>query len=434
MSRIMSRVSFARFALVAAGAVVLLGVSVAAIARPLSTKATWTADERAMLASLSLSRLEKLPPDPSNKYADDSAAMRLGSRFFFDTRLSGNGQVSCASCHAPDKDFQDGLPLGKGVGTAGRRTMPIAGTAYSPWQFWDGRADSHWAQALGPLESPAEHGGDRVMYAHVMRDNYKDAYEAVFGPMPDLRGLPERAGPVPDTIRTAAWARISPVRQGEISRLYANIGKAIAAYERKIMFTPARFDRFVAAELAGQPHTPDNAFSDDERSGLKLFIGKANCATCHNGALFTDNHFHNTGVPQSAAGSPNDSGRTNGVRSVMASEFNCTGKHSDAKSDDCSELRFAVTEGNELVRAFKTPSLRNAVTRPPFMHGGQFASTKEVLSHYNRAPHAPAGKTELKRLRLSDQELRQLEAFLNTLVSPVAFPGRDTSRSTSAQR
>jgi cytochrome c peroxidase len=210
------------------------------------------------------------------------------------------------------------------------------------------------------------------------------------------------------------------VRQDEISRVYANIGKAIAAYERKIVFTPARFDRFVEAELAGRQHTVTDAFSDDERAGLRLFIGKANCSTCHNGSLLTDNHFHNTGVPQSTDGAANDSGRTTGVRAVMASEFNCVGKHSDAKRDDCSELRFAVSEGSELVRAFKTPSLRNAVTRPPFMHAGQFASISDVLAHYNRAPTAPAGKTELKRLRLSDSELRQLEAFLNTLVSPIA--------------
>jgi len=432
MTSTVSRLAIVRLVALAASSVALLAFTLAATATPRTTSATWTADERALLRSLSLSALEKLPADPSNKYADDSAAMLLGGRLFFDTRLSGNGKVSCATCHAPDKGFQDGLPLGKGVGTAGRRTMPIAGTAHSPWQFWDGRADSHWAQALGPLESPAEHGGDRTQYAHVMRAHYKDAYEAVFGALPDLRGLPERAGPVPDTTRSRAWARIVPVRQDEISRVYANIGKAIAAYERKIVFTPARFDRFVEAELAGRQHTVTDAFSDDERAGLRLFIGKANCSTCHNGSLLTDNHFHNTGVPQSTDGAANDSGRTTGVRAVMASEFNCVGKHSDAKRDDCSELRFAVSEGSELVRAFKTPSLRNAVTRPPFMHAGQFASISDVLAHYNRAPTAPAGKTELKRLRLSDSELRQLEAFLNTLVSPVGFPGATVSRGATA--
>jgi cytochrome c peroxidase len=432
MSSTVSRFATIRLVALVTGGVALLALTLAAATAPRGASAAWTADERALLRSLSLSALEKLPADPSNKYADDPAAMRLGAELFFDTRLSANGRVSCASCHAPDKGFQDGLPLGKGVGTAGRRTMPIAGTAYSPWQFWDGRADSHWAQALGPFESPAEHGGDRVQYAHVMREHYKDAYEAVFGALPDLRGLPERAGPVPDSARSRAWAHIAPVRQKEISHLYANIGKAIAAYERTIAFTPARFDRFVDAELAGRQHTRDDAFSDDERAGLRLFIGKANCSTCHNGSLLTDNHFHNTGVPQSTNGAANDSGRATGVRAVMASEFNCVGPHSDAKRDDCSELRFAVTEGSELVRAFKTPSLRNAVTRPPFMHAGQFTSIAEVLAHYNRAPSAPAGKTELKRLRLSENEMRQIEAFLNTLVSPVDFPRRATGYATKA--
>ncbi|HSU93945.1 MAG TPA: cytochrome c peroxidase [Gemmatimonadaceae bacterium] len=380
------------------------------------THASWSPKERTLLRSLSLGSLAPLAPDPSNRYADDSSAARLGQRLFFDTRLSSNGNVSCATCHVPEKNFQDGKPLGVGVATGGRRTMPVAGTAHSPWFFWDGRADSQWGQALGPLENPAEHGGDRVQYAHVIARNYRLEYERVFGRVPDMRGLPGRAGPVPDTSRARAWAHIAPARQEEISRMYANIGKAIAAYERKIELAPSRFDRFVEAELAGQPHSRENALSGDERAGLELFIGKANCVTCHNGALFTDNHFHNTGVPQARLGVQDDSGRATGVRSVMASEFNCMSTYSDAKPDQCDELRFAATEGAELIRAFKTPSLRNVALRAPFMHSGQIASLGEVLAHYDRAPAAPAGRSELKPLHLSSRELRQLEAFLLTLT------------------
>jgi cytochrome c peroxidase len=204
--------------------------------------------------------------------------------------------------------------------------------------------------------------------------------------------------------------------------MYANIGKAIAAYERKIELAPSRFDRFIEAELAGQPRTPENAFSDDERAGLKLFIGKANCVTCHNGALFTDNHFHNTGVPQAALGAQDDSGRAAGVRRALAGEFNCLSRFSDANPDQCGELQFAQTEGAELMRAFKTPSLRNVASRAPYMHAGQIASLRDVLAHYNRAPAAPAGRSELKALGLSERELRQLEAFLHTLTSPFATP------------
>ncbi|MEO8562309.1 MAG: cytochrome c peroxidase [bacterium] len=418
-----------------------LGASFGALSRSGLTPARmqhegWTKEERAMMRSLSLASLAPLAPDPSNRFSEDTAAARLGQRLFFDTRLSGNGKVSCATCHVPHQDFQDGRPLGVGVGTAGRRTMPVAGTAHSPWQFWDGRADSQWGQALGPLENPAEHGGDRVQYAHVIATEYRSAYEAVFGRVPDVRGLPERAGPVPDTTRAAAWARIAPVGQEGISRMYANIGKAIAAYERKIEFAPARFDRFVEEELAARPHTAESAFSDDERAGLRLFIGKANCATCHNGALFTDNHFHNTGVPQTAAGLQSDSGRAVGARGVIAAEFNCVSRYSDAKPEQCDELRFAVTEGPELVRAFKTPSLRDVALRPPFMHAGQFTSLSAVMAHYNAAAAAPAGKSELKPLHLSQKELGQLETFLHTLTgslatAPELLASPDTPRTTT---
>src|SRR6185436_11517122 len=110
-------------------------------------------------ADLSLEALEPLPSDASNRWADDERAADLGHQLFFDTRLSANGRISCASCHGPKRQFQDSLPLAQGVGTTSRRTMPIAASAYSPFLFWDGRKDSQWAQALGPLESAVEHGG-----------------------------------------------------------------------------------------------------------------------------------------------------------------------------------------------------------------------------------------------------------------------------------
>src|SRR4029453_7619516 len=140
--------------------------------------------------SLTLDKLEDLAPDPSNRVADDTMAARFGRQLFFDERLSSNGKGSCASCHAPERDVQDGTPVAKGVGVTGRRTMPIAGTAHSPWLFWDGRADSQWAQALGPLESAVEHGGSRTQYAHVVAELYRAEYEVVFGALPDLTGLP----------------------------------------------------------------------------------------------------------------------------------------------------------------------------------------------------------------------------------------------------
>ena len=402
----------------ALGAVVVGATEV----RSAAALGSWSKAERTMLRSLSLASLTPLPPDPSNRYGDDSAAVALGHELFFDTRLSKNGKVSCATCHVASRDFQDDKPLAEGVGTTARRTMPVAGTAHSPWLFWDGRSDSQWAQALGPLESAVEHGGNRTQFAHTIAAHYRSRYEAVFGALPDLARLPALAGPVADSAAATAWRRIPAARREDITRVYANIGKAIAAYERRIGYAPSRFDRYVDAELAGRGHTPESALSPNEVAGLRLFIGKANCVNCHNGPLLTDNHFHNTGVPVSPAVGAPDSGRATGARQAVAGEFSCTSRYSDAKPEDCAELTFAVTEGHELVRAYKTPSLRNVANRPPYMHAGQVSSLEQVVRHYSDAPRAPFGDTELKRLRLTDEEQRQLVEFLKTLSGPLDAP------------
>jgi cytochrome c peroxidase len=201
-----------------------------------------------------------------------------------------------------------------------------------------------------------------------------------------------------------------------------NIGKAIAAYERRLGFAPTRFDRYVDAELAGRPHTPASALSRDEVAGLRVFVGKGSCINCHNGPRLTDDHFHNTGVPLPGVSLPFDSGRAVGVRQAVAGEFACTSEYSDAGPDDCAELRFATIDGEELVRAYKTPSLRGVADRAPYMHAGQHATLAEVVVHYDSAPSAPAGHSELNRLHLSAKERRQLEAFLRTLSAPVAAP------------
>lgn len=379
----------------------------------------WAEHEVETLRSLSIRSLPPLAPDPTNRYGDDPRAADLGHRLFFDTRLSANGKVSCATCHDPARDFQDGVALAAGVGTTARRTMPIAGTAHSPWLFWDGRKDSQWSQALGPLESPVEHGGSRLQYAHLVAEHYREAYEAVFGPLPDLAGLPRTGGPVPDAALRASWEALAPEDQEAVTRVFVNVGKAIAAYERTLQFGASRFDRYVDAVTAGRSGADE--LTRDEVAGLRLFIGKAQCINCHNGPLFTDNDFHNTGVP-ARAGLPEDLGRLEGARQVLADAFNCRSPYSDARPEDCAELAYMVSEGEPLVRAYKPPTLRNASVRAPYMHAGQMATLEDVLDHYNRAPAAPAGHSELKPLGLSRKELVQLAAFLRTLETPIAAP------------
>jgi cytochrome c peroxidase len=401
---------------IATAVTLLLAVALSTVAATRGDR--WSDEELETLRGLSLAELEPLPADPTNRVADDPRAVQLGQRLFFDTRLSSNGKVSCATCHVPDREFQDGTPLAKGVGTTDRRTMPVAGTAYSPFLFWDGRKDSQWAQALGPLESAVEHGGSRAQYAHVIADHYRDEYERTFGPLPELSAIPRLAGPVPDPAARAAWEAMTDEQRIAVTQVYVNIGKAIAAYERRLQYGPSRFDRYVdALTETGRP--PADVLTRDELAGLRLFIGKANCTQCHDGALFTNNEFHNTGVP-AAANVKADHGRTNGAKDVLADEFNCRSRWSDARAGQCSELEFLVSEGHTLERAFKVPSLRNVADRAPYMHAGQLATLEEVVAHYNQAPAAPAGHSELKPLRLNAKELQQLVAFLRTLSGGTA--------------
>jgi cytochrome c peroxidase len=396
----------------------ILGSTLATAAA--SGRAEWTAAQLDELRSMAITALEPVPPDPTNRVADDPRAADLGRKLFFDTRLSGNGRVACGTCHQAERGFQDGIALAVGVGTTARRTMPLAGMARSPFLFWDGRKDSLWAQALGPLESPVEHGGTRAAYAHAVITHYRDDYEAVFGPLPDLSAVPASAGPVGTAIAMAAWVELSERLRDLVTAVFVNLGKAMAAYERRLDFGPSRFDRYVAAVTQERPG--DDVLTADEIAGLRLFIGRANCSRCHNGPLLTNNEFHNTGVP-ARAGLPTDRGRLTGASAARVDEFNCRSRWSDARAG-CRELEFMVTGDHTLERAYKVPSLRNVADRGPYMHAGQLATLTDVLAHYNRAPSAAAGHSELRPLRLKAGELRQLEAFLRTLSGPIVEDGR----------
>jgi cytochrome c peroxidase len=356
----------------------------------------WSEEEKSQLASLWIGNLPPLPPDPSNAVADNPDAAAFGHQLFFDGRLSANGMISCSTCHQPIRRFTDGLPKGVAIGMSKRNTPSIVGTAYSPWLYWDGRKDSQWAQALGPLEDPNEHGSSRVQVISIVASvsAYRKAYQDLFGQPPNL---------------------LDP---SDVDHAFANIGKAIAAYERLLLPGESRFDRYVEHVLDGGDHREQDFLSDDEIHGLRLFIGDARCTECHNGPLFTNNEFHNTGL-LSAPGETPDRGRIDGVREVMVDPFNCLGQFNDDPNPNCAELRYVRT-GAELIGATRTPSLRNLENTAPFQRKGQIQSLIAVLDHYNEAPLAMIGHNEAKELKLSDWELRALEAFLGSLSAPVA--------------
>lgn len=383
--------------------------------------AVWADAELGVIRSLALTSLPPLPADPGNAVADNPLAIQFGESLFFEPRLSANNGISCATCHQPIRHFTDGLAKGQAIGTSNRNTPSIIGTAYSPWLYWDGRRDSLWSQALSPLEDPNEQGANRIQILRVIANDasYREQYGTLFGQLPDLQDtgrFPNVTGATSAPEWQAVWTAMTEEDRRAINSAFANVGKAIAAFERSLVPTESRFDAYVAALIAGD-QAAAAGLSDDEVRGLRLFIGEANCTQCHNGPLFTNNEFHNTGV-LSAEGELPDKGRVAGVREVLANPFNCLGEFSDDPEQQCEELEFVRT-GPELIGAVRTPSLRNVEFTAPYMHKGQVATLSEVLTHYNEAPDAMIGHNEAKPLALTQRELQQLEAFLRTLGGPV---------------
>ena len=382
----------------------------------------WSAGERQLLATLYLDPANRPPSSPSNRVADDPDAARLGELLFFDERLSANGSMSCASCHQPERYFTDGKRRGEGVRRTGRNTPTVVGAAYLSWLYWDGRRDSLWAQAIVPFEAADEMGSSRLAVIRVVGSDkeYRALYESLFNGFPhDILSadLPQHAGPLGAEETRAAWQQIDPASAKQINTVYANIGKAIEAYQRTLPVPVSRFDQYVSTVLASDSRA-DTILDSDELAGLELFLDaeRTHCLRCHNGPWFTNGGFHNIGTG-TFSGPELDFGRVFGVRSVVMDEFNCLGVYSDAKPEDCRELRFLNRNSHvPLEGAFKVPSLRNLAMTAPYMHDGRFTDLESVAEFYRRPPDTgQGGEHELLPLDISDAEARQLIAFLWTL-------------------
>lgn len=389
-----------------------------------SPPGAWTEAELRLLGRLRL--VDELPADPSNRYVGDPAAITFGRALFFDLGLSGTGGVNCASCHRPDQHFADRQVLSNTLGPATRHTPSIVGSQQGPWFFWDGRADSLWAQALGPIENPIEMGGNRMEVARYVTVEKADLYRSAFGEPPDLTDasrFPDKARPhaTGDAAPHArAWEAMQPEDRALVDGVFANIGKAIGAYEATLLPHDAPFDHYVDAVLAGDP-TGGGHLSEEQVLGLDLFIGKAGCVLCHNGPMFTDRAFHNNGVIESRPGY--DPGRRSGAPMVLGSEFNCRGAHSDAER--CDELDYLDPSFDDFLAAFKTPSLRYVDQTPPYFHNGSRATLEDVIDFYSDLDDPPpVGHRELtlKTLELDQAERAALIAFMHSLTGEPVSP------------
>jgi cytochrome c peroxidase len=381
-----------------------------------------------------------LPADTSNAFADDPAAAALGKKLYFDGGYSGkllapynsgkdiNGAlgapddqhvVSCAACHDPATGGADqrSKPNATSLGAQyTRRNAPtVINAAYSAvWQFWDGRADSLWSQALSPPEGIAECNSGRLQVAHFLHDSYRSDYEAVFG-AGSLADVPRF--PLEGTPADAAYKGMTPEDQKTLNTIYANFGKAIAAYERQLIstnFEPSPFDKF----MAGQK----DAMEPAAVRGARLFVGHAGCTECHVGPTFTDHSFHNIGVPQAGQYVPAmDDGRFDGIGALIAGNvvrFDRSSDFSDAK-DDTYLVALGTAAPDDSKGQFKTPTLRNVAKTAPYMHDGIYQTLWDVVNHYNfgGATGTYAGEKDpaIAPLMLTDAELGDLVEFLEAL-------------------
>jgi cytochrome c peroxidase len=381
----------------------------------------FTEEERSIL--LELSPVPEPPPDPTNAVSESAAAARLGQALFFDARLSADGSISCASCHVPAKSWTDGKPLASGLSGLSRHTMTLWNVAHNRWFFWDGRKDSLWSQALAPLEDPREHGTSRLAILHVIAGDagYARAWREVFGALPELgdaRRFPPEGRPVPgepEHAHALAWAAMAPADQEAVSRAFANVGKAIAAFERLLESRAAPFDRFVEG-LRERDAAKVAALDARAQRGARIFVGAGRCVVCHDGPSFTDLEFHDNRAPLGEGGDP---GRKLGLRRLRDDPFNVLGGFADDGGETGRIKLGLLARDVHPGKQFKTPTLRNVARTAPYMHDGQFATLADVVRFYSRLENAsPENPSEriVQLLDLSPGEEADLVAFLESLT------------------
>lgn len=385
------------------------------------------------------SPLPAVPADPTNAYADNAAAATLGQMLYFDKSYSGAlnhsadggngslglageaGKVSCFSCHGSasgddNRSIPNNVSLGTDYGT--RNALGVVNSSFYAWTNWGGRFDTQWSLPLAVAENRALMKSGRLDIAHLMFEKYRAEYDAVFPtPLdPSLSGDAGDASRFPLTGRPkqgmepdGAWEAMAAGDRAIINRIYANYGKAIAAYMRKLVSRNAPFDRFMAGD--------DNAISASAKRGILVFLNKGDCAGCHSGPNFSDDQFHAIGVPQTGPRVPAvDTGRFADLPALLGSPFNSAGAFSD--KPDAGKLDGLVLSTG-MIGQFRTKSLRGLGASAPYMHSGQLATIEDVVEFYDQGGGpVPDGGTKDARVRplgLTTQEKADLAAFLRTL-------------------
>jgi len=330
--------------------------------------------------------------DPSNRVSGKPEAIALGEKLFFEPRISSKGTMLCATCHVPYRAFQDGRARAMGHVEVDRNTPSLLDVRWHRWFGWDGAGDSLWAQSVRPILDAREMGGSAADAAALIRNDaeYACRYRRAFDSPP----------PADD------------------EALLADLGKALAAFQETLVSGRSAFDEFRDAlerrDAAAQARYPAAA-----KRGLKIFIGKGACNVCHLGPAFTNGEFHDIGVPHFIRPGAVDPGRHGGIRRLKESAFNLLGRHNDDRSGATATKTKHVALEHRNFGEFKVPSLRNVALTAPYMHDGRLATLAEVVRHYSDLDldrlHSD-GEAILKPLKLGEQEIADLVAFLESLT------------------
>ena len=329
--------------------------------------------------------------DASNRLVGQTTALAWGASLFFDVRLSANQQLSCASCHQPQRAFQDGLTTAVGR-TAGQRNTPgLLDVAQWRWLGWGGAHDSLWSASLTPLLSDGE------------------MQQTVPGLAERVRNTPELAAGY-----RAALARPLPAND---ATLVVDLAKALAAYQATLVSPRTTFDDFRDALARGDTALAARYPLAAQR-GLRLFLGVGRCTTCHAGPNFSNGEFGDIGVPFFVPGGV-DPGRYRGLQQLLASPYNRLGAFNDAGAADPGAVgtRHVILEPRHFGE-FRVPSLRQLMHTGPYMHNGSLPTIESAVQHYSRLNeerlHAD-GERILRPLNLSDSQAADLAAFLRSL-------------------
>jgi cytochrome c peroxidase len=323
--------------------------------------------------------------------------VELGRALYFDVRLSRDGSVACATCHDVSRGFTDRRATSEGLGTGRRNAPTTLNAALLQSQFWDGRVARLEDQARLPITNPIEMGmkDESTAVAAIARvASYQTAFRSVYGREPNMD----------------------------------DVARALAAFERTLVFLDAPFDRFLRGD--------ENAITPEARAGFALFNGKARCNSCHqmssSNPLGTDHRFHNIGVS-----ARHQDFATLAQKSIVELEKNDSKETLDrlALETDLSELgRFVVTRNRSDVGAFKTSQLRNIGITSPYMHDGSLQTLWDVVDHYNKGGEAnPFLDGGIEPLALTEQEVGQVVSFLFTLTDVHFSADNDTERTRQAK-